>query len=363
MFNVKGDCIEALDYLIQNKIKVDLTITSPPYFNLRNYSEDQREIGQEKNPNDYINVLINLFNKIYLITNETGSCYVNIGDKYHNGSLLCLPDKFKLEMIKNGWLCKNEIIWHKPNAIPSSAKNRFTNDFEKIFFFVKNKKYIFNTQYEKRKSTVTKKQNNNGISKYLSDEQEKSVRQGMSKTRGSKIIEKRYLLPKQEIFVNYLRSKTNIKKLSDDSGLSKTKIEHWFRKDNVGFSYPSVKDWLKVKDYINDWSDEFFEIDKGIMSVTYENDDINKNSSLGRIKRTTWTIPTKPSKFKHFAPYPEALIEAPILASTNENDVILDPFMGSGTTGLVAKKHNRQFIGIELESKYFSIAEERLNNV
>lgn len=363
MFNVKGDCLTVIEDLIAKGVKVDLTITSPPYFNLRDYSNDNREIGKEEKPSQYIKALINVFNKVHQITNDTGSCYVNIADKYVNGSLLCIPDKFKIEMVNNGWICKNEIIWHKPNAIPSSAKNRFTNDFEKVFFFVKNKKYTFNTQYEERKSSVTTKKNTKGKSKYLSEEQEKSVRQGMSKTRGCKIIEKRYLLPEQQLFVDFLRSKTNINTLAENSGLPKTKVAHWFRRDKVGFSYPSVEDWLAVKDYINDWSDDFDQIEKQILHVTYENDDINKNASLGRIQRTTWSIPTKASKFKHFAPYPQALIDAPILASTNENDVVLDPFMGSGTTGLVAKKHNRRFIGIELESKYFNIAEERLNNV
>jgi len=363
MFNVKGDCLEVIDKLIRKGIKIDLTITSPPYFNLRDYSDDDREIGKEEKPSQYIDALIDVFNKVHQITNDTGSCYVNIADKYENGSLLCIPDKFKLEMVNNGWVCKNEIIWHKPNAIPSSAKNRFTNDFEKVFFFVKNKKYTFNTQYEDRKSGISKKQNTNGKSKYLNEEQEKSVRQGMSKTRGCNIVEKRYSLPKQQVFVDFLRSRANINTLSENSGLPKTTVSHWFRRDNVGFSYPTVEDWLKVKDYIDDWSDDFHKIDKQILDVTYENDDINKNASLGRIKRTTWTIPTKASKFKHFAPYPQALIEAPILASTNEHDVVLDPFMGSGTTGLVAKKHKRRFIGIEIEPKYFDIAEERLNNV
>jgi site-specific DNA-methyltransferase (adenine-specific) len=68
-----------------------------------------------------------------------------------------LPERFAIGMIDKGWILRNQIIWHKPNAMPNSAKDRFTVDFEKIFFFVKQKKYFFNQQVEKTQAKIIEK--------------------------------------------------------------------------------------------------------------------------------------------------------------------------------------------------------------
>lgn len=361
---INGDCLEEMDKLIKDGVKVDLTVTSPPYFNLRKYTNGNKlEIGTENNVEDYVNNLKEVFSRVYNLTNKKGSCYVNISDKYNKkGSLIGVPDMFKLMMIDIGWICKNEIIWHKPNAMPCSAKNRYTNDFEKVFFFVKSKKYIFNTQYEERitKPHANKKRKTKADSKYLNLEQEASVRQGMNKSRGSKIIEKRNNLPSQKEFVDFMRKNTSIKILAENSTILETKIAHWFRYDESGFAYPTVEDWNSIKNLVNDWSNEFSDINFRLTDVDYETDDINKNSDKGRLKRTVWTIPTKASKLKHFAPYPEKLIITPILASSNINGIVFDPFMGSGTTGKVAIENDRGFIGIEIENNFFNISKKRL---
>ena len=80
-----------------------------------------------------------------------------------------------------------------------------------------------------------------------------------------------------------------------------------------------------------------------------------------RNKRDVWTVPTKSFRGAHFAVFPEALIEPIILASTRPTDTVYDPFMGSGTTAVVAKRLNRNFIGSELNPEYHKIIEQRLN--
>ena len=153
----QGDCLELMKQLPDECI--DMVITSPPYFNLRDYGVSG-QIGLEKDVDSYIDNLIAVFNEVYRILKNTGSCWVNIDDVYSEQSLLCIPDRFKIKMVENGWICRNEIIWHKPNAMPSSAKTRFNNDFEKMFFFTKKKKYFFQTQYEPLKSVLPKKSTN-----------------------------------------------------------------------------------------------------------------------------------------------------------------------------------------------------------
>ena len=343
-------------------------ITSPPYFNLRDYENDN-QIGIENSFNDYLDNLLEVFTNAYRVLKDDGILFVNIGDTYASKkvgnvkrkTLIGIPDRFKIIMIDNGWICRSDIIWHKPNAMPSSAKDRFVNDYERIFMFTKNEKYKFNTQYEERKTKVNSKTNKRQESKYLNDEQEKQVRQGMNKKRGLKLLEKRNHLPEHLFFVNFLRIRTTAKELfSNVENIKLSTIEHWFRKDLGGFSYPKFKDWNKVKDFVNDWSNDFNNIDLGLSSIDYEYDDINKNANKGRIKRCVWRINTKPSKEKHFAVYPTELIETPILCSTDENDIVYDPFMGSGTTALACAEMNRNYIGSEIASQYVDMANKRI---
>ena len=339
---------------------VQCIITSPPYFNLRDYGCDG-QIGSESNVDDYIENLVKVFDNAKDKLKKDGLLFVNLGDTFVNKSLMCIPDRFKISMTNRGWLCRNDIIWHKPNAMPSSVKDRFVVDYERVLMFSKSKKYKFNTQYEERKTSPSSKKNKiNTASKYESIPQESSVRQGMNKLRGLKLIEKRNNLPPQKRFVDFLRSVTSAKHISENSDLLKSKVDHWFRYDECGFSYPSVEDWNKVKWMIDDWSKQFQEIDSQLNDVIYESDDINKNAHKGRIKRSVWSINTKPSKIKHFAPYPEALMKPMILCSTDEGDLIYDPFMGSGTTAVACESLNRRWIGSELNKNYTEMIEQRI---
>jgi DNA modification methylase len=361
------DCIITMKRMDDNFIQS--IITSPPYYNLRDYG-NVNQIGIEDSFNEYLSNLMNVFNECYRVLKNDGILFINISDTYASKkignikrkTLIGIPDRLKILMIDKGWICRSDIIWHKPNAMPSSAKDRFVNDYERVFMFVKNEKYKFNTQYEDRKTKVTSKSKNSNNSKYENDEQEKAVRQGMNKKRGSKLLEKRNNLPEHLYFVSFLRRVTTAKQIfSNSDNIKLSTIEHWFRKDAGGFSYPKLNDWNNIKVFIDDLSDDFNSINKGLIDVSYEYDDINKNAYKGRIKRSVWSINTKPSKEKHFAVYPTELIKIPILCSTDENDLIYDPFMGSGTTALSCVENNRKYIGSEISKEYCEIINKRLN--
>lgn len=366
LFN--GDCLGTLKQLPSKS--VDLCVTSPPYFRLRDYGT-VGEIGSEDTVDLYIDNLLKIFDEIYRVLTDEGSCWVNIDDVYSQQvignikrqSLMCIPDKFKIKMVERGWICRNEIIWRKPNAMPSSARNRFNNDYEKFFFFVKTNYYNFTTQYEPLKSKLPMK-TSNGYSKsdkYTDIKQESSVRQGMNKSRGSNIVAIRKNLPTQTEFVDFIRSITTIDYLSANCDIKRSTIEHWFRKDHTGFAYPKVEDWKKIESLLDNGSEAFQKISHQLTDVTYETDDILKNVKNGRIKRSVWDINTKPFKGAHFATYPEELVMTPIASCSTEGQTVLDPFMGSGTTGVVATKLHRNFVGIELNPSYFSIAKNRLS--
>jgi len=293
---LQGDCLDILKTIPDES--VDCVVTSPPYWALRDYGV-VGQLGLESTFQEYITKLCDIFDEVKRVLKKEGTCWVNIGDTYggtgnkgnskdpkykegRNGqvkainksatqkSLCQIPSRFAIEMSNRGWILRNEIIWHKPNCMPSSVKDRFTVDFEKVFFFVKNKKYWFEQQLEK------------------------SI---------------------------------------------------WFEKDKRAITGGITKSGKSITSEGNQYQ-------------------INKSGSFrkdgNRNKRCVWQIPTKPFKEAHFATYPETLIEPMIKAGCPENGIVLDPFFGAGTTGLVAKKQNKNFIGIELNPDYIKIAEARL---
>ena len=172
---IQGNSLDVLKTLPDES--VDCVITSPPYWALRDYG-CEGQLGLEPTFQEYIDKLCNIFDEVKRVLKKEGTCWVNIGDTYSatggqqvnqtvskgsgfnweegkaqkkrkladgvlEKSLCQIPSRFAIEMTNRGWILRNEIIWHKPNCMPSSATDRFTVDFEKVFFFVKSKKYYF----------------------------------------------------------------------------------------------------------------------------------------------------------------------------------------------------------------------------
>jgi len=276
----QGDCLEILKTLPGES--VDMVITSPPYWGLRDYGV-VGQIGREENLELYFKKLCDIFAEVKRVLKAEGSCWVNLGDAYGGTntkkSLLQIPSRFALMMTDElGYILRNEIIWHKPNAMPESVKDRFTVDFEKLFFFVKNKKYYFEQQ------------------------KEAMVTEDINPPRGSKGV------------IGQINS-------------GRRKQDLVGRNDYIGF-----------------------------------NDRYKPPVDLMRNKRSVWSISTRNFSELHFAVYPEELIETPIKAGCPKDGIVLDPFMGSGTTGVVAKKLGRNWIGIEINPEYVLMAQKRIKN-
>ncbi len=305
---IEGDCLEVLRTLPDES--VNCVVTSPPYWALRDYGVDG-QLGLEPTFQEYINKLCDIFDEVKRVLKKDGTCWVNMGDIYggnmdrgnqrisgdhprdcncsycsmrrpvvkndlvESKCLVQIPSRFAIEMTNRGWILRNEIIWHKPNCMPSSVKDRFTVDFEKVFFFVKNKKYWFETQYE-----------------------------------------------------NYV----------ENSDMAYRKKLRCGRKYGVKRPYE----------------------DNQPLSHSKTPAIVNPQ---GRNKRTVWKVTTKPYKEAHFATYPEDLIEPMIKAGCPEGGIVLDPFFGAGTTGVVTKKQNKNYIGIELNPEYIKLAEDRIKSL
>ena len=292
-----GDNIFHLTNIPDNS--VDMCVTSPPYYNLRDY-KNSGQIGAENTVKDFVENLCKVFDEIHRILKPTGSCWVNIGDTYDKKRLLQVPSRFEIAMCDRGWHLRNEVIWSKPNPQPISSKDRFWGNHEKFFWFVKDvKKYYFNRDA--------------------------------------------ILVPQAEISIRRMFSKNNIDKRKDFNASSKE-----------GFDISSNsqdKHYARMREEMG--------IDK---EFNYE-ELIKSGKCPTRPEFDTWNVPSVTYKGAHFAVYPPELIEKPVLSCCPEQGIVIDPFMGSGTTGEVAKLNNRRYIGLELNPEYAILANERISKV
>ncbi len=256
---------------------VSSIITSPPYFGQRDYGVNG-QIGIENSPSEYISHLVGVFREARRVLRPDGTLWLNLGDKYQDNALLGMPWRVALALVEDGWILRSDIIWQKPNAMPSSVKTRPTTDHEYLFMFSKSKNYYFDAD-SIREPHVTFSEN--------------------SKMRGGR---------------NHLGKRGGTPENGKNGGNSNLHNGRW---------------------------DQAFH-------------------PLGRNKRTVWSVPLGKFREAHFAVFPEKLIEPCLLASTVRKQIVLDPFFGSGTTGLVALKNGRRFIGIELNENYCKMAQKRL---
>lgn len=120
----------------------DAAITSPPYFGQRDYGIEG-QFGLEDTPEMYIADLVSIFREVRRTLNDKGTLWLNLGDKFVNGRLLGMPWRAALALVDDGWHLRSDVIWHKPNAMPSSVKSRPTCDHEYMFMFSKSDDYHY----------------------------------------------------------------------------------------------------------------------------------------------------------------------------------------------------------------------------
>ena len=350
---LEGNCIDKMKELEDNSI--DCVVSSPPYFGLRDYGTAQwqggdpncnhtithyndnlkphvnrpfrgdrsacikcgakridLQFGLENTYLEYIANTVKVFETFKPKLKETATIWWNVGDSYHNyrptnnkqnlyrnpdypkqsiagnrqdlpkyslkrnqryqeikeKDLMMIPNRVAIALQEAGWYIRSEIIWHKPNPMPESVKDRPTSSHEKIWLITKNKKYYYDAESIKEPCKTF----------------DKNIRD---------------------------RDTT---KLNNTPGRSK-----------MG--------------------------------------GLKKNNYTLKNKRNVWTVTTKPFRGAHFATFPKDLIEPCIKAGCPEGGIVLDPFAGACTTGLVAKENNRDAILIELNGEYLAMAKKRIETV
>lgn len=406
-------CINALDGLRKLPDEsIDIVITSPPYWSLRDYGVEG-QIGLEKTLEEYLDKLFSIFTETQRVLKDSGTLWVNFGDVYsgswgnyspngiqnsqreqtlegkrwhRRGSIsekirppsslkrriprksLCLvPERFAIGMVDRGWILRNKIVWHKPNHMPSSVKDRFTNSWEYVFLFSKSQKYYFDLDA-----------------------------------------------------VRIPHKSESIKRITQQWNGHREPKSSWQGMDIGKMCHPSGRnpgDFIRETGILSRSTAGVYSQRPGGLSFQY----------AGKNPGDTWLINTQPFPEAHFATFPEKLVERAIQTSPlwictkcarpreritqifrttsipNQSDrakaaqaqdkrigqykirylahrvtvgwksckceakrkpaLVLDPFMGAGTTAFVAKKLGREFLGFELNPDYIKIAETRLKTL
>ena len=324
---LQGDSLEILKTLPSDL--VDCVVTSPPYWGLRDYGV-AGQLGLEKTPQEYISRMVTLFKEVKRVMKPCATLWLNMGDSFAgsgkgenpNGKqgtnkgtrfesptsgavpnglkpkdLIGVPWRLAFALQEDGWYLRSDIIWAKPNPMPESVRDRPTRAHEYIFLMSKSPKYFYDSEAIKTPAKESSIQRLN---------QENFWNQ----TGG----------PKDPLNGNRSHRKV-LENINKQRGHSR-------RHD--GFN------------------DRWDKMEKGQQQIN------------GANKRDVWTVATHPFKEAHFATFPPKLIEPCILAGCPKDGLVLDPFFGAGTTGLVARQHGRNFLGIELNPAYIEIAKKRL---
>jgi len=384
-----GDVVRQLQRIPSNSI--DLAITSPPYWIQRDYGV-KGQIGLEETPDEYIKKLLVAFTELRRVLKDTGSFFLNIGDKYIGKDLQMIPYKLAIKMQENGWVLRNILIWHKTNAMPSPISDRFSNTYEPVFFFVKKPDNYLTPDYYFNLDTIrvpskTKFETDLPLTLSIEDYEKlklnrKNNYKGKFKTTpkinlgaspGARLSVNGEFYSRQRVYdidndlelkiIKLLRKYRKLKGLSieeiDKYFGYKNTAGHWFRLDKGGRSLPKPEDWFKLKKLLGIKETKY---DKMMTEEHYVLQTVKPNP-LGKNPGDVWSMPTAKFKESHFAVFPEELPRRIILSASPENGIILDPFTGSGTTLKVAKELKRRSIGIELNKDYLKIIKKRCGKI
>lgn len=384
-----GDCIEKMRELPDQSVQC--VVTSPPYYGLRDYGVEG-QIGLEDTLEEFLEKMVDVFSEVWRVLKDDGTLWVNMGDSYtyspgkrkttdkagskqksnsaSTGSpsrsipglkpknLIGVPWKLAFALQEQGWILRQDIIWHKPNPMPESVKDRCTKSHEYIFLLSKKQSYYYDheaimvagspdthARYARgrsddhkwadggpgREQTIAK-----GFDHLLQNgvHPAEKVPSGWDVSTG----EGRH----GEIHKNGRNLPDNFKgkKPGRTSGVPGSKDNSASREPGVTPKSAPAGSGIKSNESFNAYLTDVVET---------------------RNKRSVWTVPIKGFSEAHFATFPPDLIRPCILAGSRPGDTVLDPFGGSGTTGMVATEQGRHGILIELNPEYAEIAKNRTN--
>jgi DNA modification methylase len=297
---------------------VDALITSPPYHLLRRYGGGDQEIGTEPTVQEYVERIVGVCDELARVLKPTGVLWLNLGDSFSrhakygapSKSMLLAPERILLTLAERGWIVRNKVVWHKPNHLPASVRDRLALSWEPLYLLTRSPRYFFD--------------------------------------------------------------------------LDAIRVPHTSRRPTGRQVRADGHDATKPQ-----WAGPLAGSNDGLIRAHAEG---RVGHPMGKNPGDCWVIPSGSSRHGHRASFPERLVERPILATVPERTctacgapwtrppgephleltatcdcdagwrpgLVLDPFMGSGTVGVVARRLGRDWLGIELKAEYAALAEARI---
>lgn len=323
-----GDALAVLRTLPADS--VHCCVSSPPYWGLRDYGVDG-QIGLEETPQAFVSALVAVFDEVRRVLRPDGVCWVNIGDSYNNfrsrkgpgqalhgrdnlrgkpapesGSrgwsalkekdLVGIPWRVAFALQDAGWWLRSDCIWGKPNCMPESVRDRPTRSHEYVFMLTKSERYWYDADA-----------------------------------------------------VRTTYAESTLREFADGYEGAATK----------DFKAAGVQDASAIKRRIVDKQRGHGRRHAGF-NDRWDAMPKDEQRQGGANLRSVWWMSPQPFKGSHFATMPEALAERCILAGCPDGGTVLDPFTGSGTTGVVAVRNGRSFVGVELNAAYADMARKRI---
>lgn len=316
---IHGDNLTILNSIPKNTI--NLIITSPPYFKQRDYGTG---IGNEKTTEEYVENLLNVFSECERVLTNDGSIVFNLGDKYLESSLQLIPFRFAIEALKRFPVkLVNNITWVKLNPTPRQYQKRLVSSTEPFFHFVKSDDYYYNlAAYISNNGTKTKRTNGNNIGKRYFD---------LIESSNLTLEQKKLALRELQEVIEEVRT---------------GKIESFRMKIKGIHSEPFGG---------QDGGRKYQLMRKGFTIIKIKGDPIKRDI----IECAVETIKGS----KHPAIYPLYIIKEIIKLLSRPSDIVLDPFIGSGTTAVAAKELGRRYIGMDINEEYCKYARARIKNL
>lgn len=318
-----GDVMDQLGLL--PSASVDTVITSPPYFLLRNYATNG-QLGLEATIAEYVQTIVSVCDELARVLRPTGSLWLNLGDSFSRHAkygappkgLMLAPERVLLALADRGWIVRSKVVWSKPNPMPASVTDRLTSTWEPIYLLVRSNRYFFDLD---------------------------AIRVPHRSGRG----------------------------LTGPGRHAKSKSRAAHQPGKYSGKAPA-------------WAGPLAGTNDGLDRARAEG---RAGHRLGKNPGDVWTIPTSGFRGAHFATFPTRLVERPLLATCPARvcsscgrawmqagseavrpdcgcasawlpGLVLDPFMGAGTTGVVASQVGRDWLGIELNPDYRALALSRI---
>jgi DNA modification methylase len=352
----QGDWIDVLRTMPD--ASVHCVVTSPPYWGLRDYGV-VGQLGLERTPEEYVARMVEGFREVRRVLRNDGTLWLNLGDSYAStppgnktlgvsgsstlhgvngesgryrdtlsksvqtkrstivGGLkpkdLCgIPWMVAFALRADGWYLRQDIIWSKPNPMPESVRDRCTKAHEYIFLLSKSERYYYDQD---------------------------AIKEPFAEST----------LPRAD----RANAGTAAPGQQPHSGICGPRLPGSYKGSLPGRSDGPGQDRRSK----NDMSEQRTKVD---LNRNWESSEENGALGVGANKRSVWSISTRPFPEAHFATFPPEIPETCIKAGCPENGTVLDPFNGAGTTGLVATRLGRNYIGIELNSEYITMSENRI---